>query len=164
MARTLTDYNGIICWCDVAHVSVLTGVTATPNDMSRAQGIISVNTDVWPDELPDDLKPADQRRMADALAYEAAWLHGQVDLFSESSVTNVSQDGIQANYVSEYSQYIAPLAMVCLKRLSWNRAGTLTKRPGGKYADIPQAAAAVLRDEACDPSAVGGYVPGRPFS
>lgn len=164
MSRELTEYNGILCWCDVAHVSSLTGVTAVADDMSRAQGIISVNTDVWPDELPDDLKASDRRRLADALAYEAAWVKGQVDLFADSGVTEVSQDGIKANYISEASQYIAPLALVCLKRLSWNRGGTLTRRPGGKYPDIPQAAAAVLRDEACDPSAVGGYVPGRPFS
>jgi hypothetical protein len=165
MARELTEYNGVLCWCDIDHVTSLTGQTVDDNAMSQAQGIISVVTDVWPDELPEDLRPADRRRLADALAYQAPWVAGRVDLFAEVQAQGVSQDGLSATYVSDYSQFLAPIAQVCLNRLSWNRAGITTKRPGRRpYADADAAAAAVLRDEACDTSGMGGFVPGRPFS
>lgn len=164
MARELTTYNGILCWCDIAHVNSLTGVTVADDDMSRAMGIIATETQVWPEFLPDDLGVADRIRLCDALAYEAAWISGKVDLFAESTVSNVSQDGLSAQYVSPQSQYLAPLALVCLQKLSWNRKGASFKRPGGRYPDISAARDAVLRDEVEDPSASVHYVPGRPFS
>jgi hypothetical protein len=164
MARELTEFNGILCWCDVEHVSSLTGVTVTDDNMSQAQGIINSETGVYPEALPEDLKAMDKIRLTDALAYEAAWVAGKIDLFAESTVKNVSQDGVQADYPSELSQYLAPLALVCLKRLSWNRAGAVFKRPGGKYPDADAARDAVLRGEAVDTSGYGGIVPGRPFS
>ena len=164
MARELTEYNGILCWCDIEHVSSLTGVTVDADNMSQAMGIIATETQTWPEFLPDDLKVADRIRLCDALAYQAAWVKGKVDLFAESTVSNVSQDGLTAQYVSTQSQYLAPLALVCLQRLSWNRQGISFKRPGGRYPDIAAARDAVLRDEAEDPSAVVHYIPGRPFS
>lgn len=164
MSRELTEYNGVLCWCDIAHVNSLTGVAVDDDAMSQAQGIISILTDVWPDMLPDDLLGGDRRRLADALAYQAPWVSRRVDLFAEVMTQGVQQDGLSAQYLSEHALYLAPLALVCLKRLSWNRKGTVTKRPGGRYPDIFAAQAAVLRDEVEDPSAVGGCVPGRPFS
>lgn len=164
MARELTEYNGILCWCDIEHVSSLTGKTVNADNMSQAMGIIATETQVWPEFLPDDLKVADRIRMCDALAYEAAWVADKVDLFAESTVANVSQDGLTAQYVSTQSQYLAPLALVCLQRLSWNRTGASFKRPGGRYPDIPAARDAVLRDEVEDPSAKVYQIPGRPFS
>lgn len=164
MARELTEYNDVLCWCDVGHVSSLTGVDVEPNDMAKAQGILSVITDVWPDEIPDDLRPGDRRRLADALAYQAPWVRGRVDLFAEVLQDGVSQDGVSAKYSSEYSLYLAPLALVCLRRLSWNRDGIITRHPGGRYADIDAVKNAVLRDEVEDPSAEIHYIPGRPFS
>lgn len=164
MARELTEYNGILCWCDVAHVSSLAGVAATDDNMSQAQGIISSETGVYPEMIPDDLNGMDRLRLTDALAYQAAWMNGRVDLFAESTVTNVSQDGLQANYPSEQSQYLAPLALVCLKRLSWNRRGAQFKHPQARYPDADAARDAVLRGEAVDTSGYGGTVPGRPFS
>lgn len=164
MARELTEYNGVLCWCDVAHVSSLTGASVDPDAMSQAQGILSIITDVWPDMLPDDLKPGDRRRLCDALAYEAPWVAGRIDLFREVMQAGVSQDGVSAQYLSEYSLYLAPLALVCLKRLSWNRDGIITRHPNGRYPDIDAVRDAVLRDEVCDPSAPDIYIPGRPFS
>lgn len=164
MARELTEYGGVMCWADIEHVNSLTGVTVEETDVSRAQGIITAVTDVWPDELPDDLKAADLRRLQDALAYEAAWVSSKVDLFSETLVSSVSQDGVSVQYPSEYAQYIAPLAMVCLRRLSWNRGGIQIKSRGGKYPDADSALNAFLHGEAEDISGTGGTVPGRPFS
>jgi hypothetical protein len=164
VSRELTEYNGLLCWCDLAHVSSLTGVDVEPNDMAKAQGILSIVTDVWPDMLPDDLRAGDRRRLCDARAYQAPWVRGRADLFAEVLQSGVSQDGVSAQYLSEYSLYLAPLALVCLRRLSWNRDGIITKHPGGRYPDIDAVRDAVLRDEVEDPSAVVHYVPGRPFS
>lgn len=165
MARTITAYNGIACWCDVTHVLSLTGVDVDANVMAQAQGVLAIISDVWPDELPQDLRAADQRRLADALAYQAAWMAPKPDLFAEVQAAGVSQDGVSAQYVNQYSQYTAPLAQVCLNRLSWNRAPMTHKPPTRRpYANAEAAAAAVLSDQACDTSGVGGFVPGRPFA
>ena len=164
MARELTEYGGVMCWCDVEHVSSLTGVTVQESDVTKAQGIITACTDVWPDEMPDDLKAADLRRLQDALAYEAAWVKDKVDLFAETLVSGVSQDGVSAQYPSEYALYVAPLAMICLRRLSWNRGGITLKTRSGRYPDADAALNAFLHGEAEDNSGVGGTVPGRPFS
>jgi hypothetical protein len=164
MARELTEYGGVMCWCDIEHVNSLTGVTVSEGDMTKAQGIITACTDVWPDELPDDLKAADLRRLQDALAYEAAWVKDKIGLFSEVLVSGVSQDGVSAQYIGQYAQFVAPLAMVCLRKLSWNRGGIQLTTPSGKYRDADAALDAFLRGEAEDNSGYGGTVPGRPFS
>lgn len=165
MARTITTYNGIACWCDVAHVLSLTGKVVVADTMSQAQSVISIVSDVWPDELPTDIRAADQRRLADALAYQAAWMLGRVDLFAEVQAAGVSQDGVSAQYLNQYSQFVAPLAQVCLNRLSWNRAPMTTKPTSRRpFADADAARDAVLRDQACDTSGSGGFVPGRPFA
>lgn len=165
MSRDLTEYNGLLCWCDIQHVNTLTGEDVEPNDMAKAQGIISVITDVWPDMLPEDLLQGDRRRLADALAYQAPWVRDRKDLFAEVDTTRVAQDGVAADYPHQYATKLAPLANLCIQRLSWNRNGITTK-PGGrqKFPDAQAAADAVLRGMAEDTSGTGGRVPGKEFS
>lgn len=159
MSRELTEYADVLCWCDIAHVANLTGVTVDAAVMAQAQSILSIITDVWPDQLPDNLLASDRRRLADALAYQAPWVKERVDLFAEVSALGVSQDGVSAQYPNLAAQYLAPLASVCLNRLSWNRASARVKPSGGRrFADANAARDAVLRDEATDTSGFGGVV------
>jgi hypothetical protein len=166
MSRELTTYLDVVCWCDAEHALTLTGVVVGDITMAQAQSLVSIVTDVWPDDgIPVDLRLGDRRRLADAVAYQAAWMFPKPDLFAEMQAANVSQDGVAATYVSTYSQFLAPLAQVCINRLSWNRGG-LSQKPTGRrpFANADAARAAVLRDEACDNSGTGGFVPGRPFT
>lgn len=163
MARTITVYNGVTCWVDIDQVLSLTGETVTETNMAVAQGILSVITEVDPELLPTDLRDSDRRKLEDMLSYQAPWVAKRVDLFAEVDVSRVSQDGLSVDYASQYSTKLAPLAMMCFQRLSWNRRGIKTKKRGRRFSDIPDVQAAVLRGEVDDPTGTTGTI-GRPFS
>lgn len=163
MSRTITEYNGVTCWVDIAQVLSLTGETVTPDDMAKAQATLDVLTEVYPDMLPDDLMAGDKRRLEDMLCYQAPWLKGRVDYFAEVDTTQVSQDGVSATYASRYATKLAPMAFMCFERLSWNRAGTQTKPTLRQFPNIDAVKAAVLSGEATDPTGTTGGI-GRAFT
>jgi hypothetical protein len=163
MARTITTYNDVPCWVDIAQVHSLTAVTCTATDMAVAQGMLNAITGVDPGDLPEKLRSKDRRRLENMLCYQAPWVRGRVDIFQETDVTHVSQDGVSVDYPHQYATKLAPLANLIFQKLSWNRSGIEQGPPqGARYADAYAARDAVLRDEAVDTSGTGGYV--RDFS
>lgn len=116
-----------------ADVLALTGQTVTDAQITQAQGIISVKCGR---DLSDALIftgtglavlvpfSRDQRLLKAAVAYQAAWMNAHPDTFLASDITQMTADGTSAAY-KETGLYLAPLARVCLRRLSWQRTRSI---------------------------------------
>jgi hypothetical protein len=116
-----------------AEVLALTGRTVTDTHVTQAQGIISVKCGR---DLSDALIfsgtglaalvpfSRDQRLLKQAVAYQAAWIPAHPDVFLAADITQMTADGTSAVY-KETGLYLAPLARVCLRRLSWQRSRSI---------------------------------------
>jgi hypothetical protein len=122
--------SGIV---STAEVLALTGQTVTDDRITQAQGIISIKCGR---DLSDALVfsgtglavlvpfARDQRLLKSAVAYQAAWMNAHPDTFLAADITQMTADGTSAVY-KETGLYLAPLARVCLRRLSWQRTRSI---------------------------------------
>lgn len=107
-------------WADEARVLELTGVSVTSDLLFQAQNVLDVFTGVTTDAMTD-LTARDARLLGQALAYQAAWMARQLDVFTRMDVQDVSQDGASFTPANDDALFLAPLARRVLKRLSWHR-------------------------------------------
>ena len=63
-----------------------------------------------------------------ATCYQAAWLPGQADKLTRTSVQSSTVDGETVRFKSQSQQDLAPLALRALKNLSWKGSKTLVLR------------------------------------
>lgn len=112
-------------WVTGTEASTITGKTVTDPQVSVAQPIIEIFTNVTT-EASASLKPRDLRLLRYATAYQAYWMTTQVDVLSRLDVDNVTQDGVTYAKGDEPDVYVlAPLAKRCVLRLSWMKSRTI---------------------------------------
>jgi len=152
MARQLTTYTvqgtDVLCWCDIAQVSLMTGKTPTPEVMVQAQMVIEGYTECFADQQPPVMWPRDLRWLQDALAYQAGWMVDRLDSFDNVDVASVSQDGQSVTLAHVQANKLAPFAWTSIQKLSWLRAGRIRMQSdsGARYANWQQIQDAFLRD------------------
>jgi hypothetical protein len=140
----------VTTWADEARVLELTGVSVTSEQLDQAQGVLDVYAGVTV-EAAANLSARDLRLLGQALAYQAAWMNRQLDVFSRLEVSEVDQDGMRFKPSSQDALILAPLADRCLRRLSWAQPRSVrvssacaTRR---RFASVEAAQAAFLADE-----------------
>lgn len=104
-------------WATDTDVSEITGVTVDAVTLAQAQAIVELyvgrteGAQVWPVATATWLKRA--------VAYQAAWMPSQPDIFSRSSTKgSMSQDGATVEFTAD-GRWLAPLAKRALRRLGW---------------------------------------------
>lgn len=114
-------------WASIEDVSDITGVTVTSAQLRRAQyviDIISGRTYEIRGLLVQEDRTRDLRWLKQAVAYQAAWMISQPDMFTRMNVTSVNQDTSQAQ-MGASALTLAPLARRALNRVSWRGTRSL---------------------------------------
>jgi len=151
-----------------ADVSAYTGVTVTDDEVSQALSVIELYASVDLSNFAG-FRATNRKWLQMAVAYQAAWMHSQPDLFSRTDFTNQSQDGLSVSTRDASTLMVAPLAKKALSRVSWVRprsiyiapgrhmdrynGGSLNTYPGRPYTD------ADWSNGNDDPNTVGGWLP-----
>ena len=120
-------------WASTADVQDITGVTVTDAQLRRAQYVIDIVSgrtyEIRP-LLVQENRTRDLRWLKQAVAYQAAWMISQPDMFTRMNVTSVNQDTSQAQ-MGASALTLAPLARRALNRVSWKgtRSLQVQRRP-----------------------------------
>lgn len=137
-------------WADEAEVLALTGANVDPSLLTQAQGVIDLFAGVT-EAASVNLSTRNARLLRMATAYQAAWMHAQVDVTSRTDVARVEQDGVVVLPANADALVLAPLAARALSGLSWRNRQTVTVRRGEpRYATHEAYAEAWMRDETPD--------------
>lgn len=119
-----------MAWATVAETLAYTRITVSQDTLDSAQAMIEVFADVTEDSSDAGLiSPKNLRLLKLAVAYQAAWMTNQPDLFTRSDVGLMTQDGISFTSPHANSGIIAPMAKRALDRLSWRRNRNQKIRP-----------------------------------
>ena len=106
-------------WSSVTQVFDLTGVSVTEAELARAEAVIGISCGRDPDTTPlASLSVRDRSWLGKAVAYQAAWMQAQPDMFTRSAVTSYGDNGQSLTFAPS-GQTLAPLARRALARLSW---------------------------------------------
>lgn len=105
-----------MAWATKEYASDITGTTVTDANIGVAQGMIELFSGVTEEY---NLRKRDVRHLKMAVAYQAAWVAGQIDVTTRTDVGQVSQDEMSFTYANPDAVVLAPLARAALKRLSW---------------------------------------------
>ncbi len=117
-----------MAWATADYASEITGVTVTETWISRAQAVVELFSGVTEEYA---LRKRDQRHLRMAVAYQAGWMVGQIDVTTRTDVSQVTQDEMSFTYANPDAAVLAPLARRALKRLSWKGTRSVTlARPG----------------------------------
>lgn len=108
-------------WVTVEEAKQITGQDLTEAQLTQAYEVIEIDAGVTT-AARDRLKPRDLRLLKKAEAFQAAWMAAQVDYTGRSDTDLVSQDGLQFSKGDPDMHLFAPLAVRCLRRLSWRRS------------------------------------------
>lgn len=116
-----------MAWATADEVLDTTGVdvTLTPSVLAQAGSIINMHAGITDDAT---VYERDEYWLGQAVIWQTAWLAGQQAVAERSSMTTVSQEGLQVTYQDEAALVLAPLARRSLKNLSW--MGTRSVRLG----------------------------------
>ena len=107
-------------WATATDVDTYTGITATDAEVLRAQALIELFSGTTTDASDDGLiSTRNLRHLKMAVAYQAAWMTMHPDVFTNVDLNNISQDGVSATMQHDNAALLAPLALRCLRRLSW---------------------------------------------
>lgn len=107
-------------WCTEAQALTWTGKTLTAGDLALASGIIDIYGGVTEDQPDTSITARDARWLAQATAYQAAWMDGKPGLLDQrESHTSTTADGVSVQRSSDSDVMLAPLAARCLRNLSW---------------------------------------------
>jgi hypothetical protein len=116
-----------MAWADVAYTGNITGVVVTESHIAQAQAMIELFSGVTEDYA---ITGRDVRHLRMAVAYQAAWIKGQIDVSTRTDVSQVTQDEMSLQYANAEAPVLAPLARHCIKRLSWKTSRSVrTPRP-----------------------------------
>jgi hypothetical protein len=111
-------------WATVEETVTLTGVTVSSGTLAQAQGVLDLFSGVTEDVDAEQLSTRDRRLLRQACAYQAAWMHGQIDVPTRTDVSQLNQDGLSFTVANPDALVLAPLARRALAQLSWRRPGT----------------------------------------
>lgn len=104
-------------WASPADVEEITGIVPTDAVLAQAQTLIELRVGRTA-AVTSSLRTSAVRWLRLAVAYQAAWMSGQPDLFTRTEVKRISQDGATVEFTPD-GQTLAPLARRALKRLGW---------------------------------------------
>ena len=124
----------VSAWAQPADVLTLTGITVTDAVVLQAQTSIEVLTGRTFVTPSTSLSVRDLYWLKTAVAYQAAWLPQQVDLYSKAELSNISQDGMNITYdpaTAGKALVCAPMARRAMRRLSWMGSRSLHTHPVG---------------------------------
>lgn len=110
-----------MAWATVADVTSITGLTVTPATLAIARGVIETLTGLFEGVDRPDTTDRDREWLKRAVAYQAAFVKDNPDLFSRIDVTSASQDGEAVAFRNVDAHLLAPLARKCIRRLSWRQ-------------------------------------------
>ncbi|KND38479.1 hypothetical protein [Streptomyces acidiscabies] len=114
-------------WATTADVLDITGTTVTAAQLTRAQYVIDMlsgRTYDIHDLLVQENRTRDLYWLKLAVAYQAAWMISQPDMFTRMNVTSVNQDTSQAQ-MGASALVLSPLARRALNRVSWRGTRSL---------------------------------------
>ena len=81
-------------WSSVTQVFDLTGVSVTEAELARAEAVIGISCGRDPDTTPlASLSVRDRSWLGKVVAYQAAWMQAQPDMFTRSAVTSYGDNG-----------------------------------------------------------------------
>ena len=109
-------------WATVEDVKSLTKIVVVPDDIEPAQAIIELMAGTTTNASDRHLISTYNLRMLKwAVAYQAAWMSQHPDVFTNVDVSQVSEGrfGVSGTPGNENAFLVAPLALRCLRRLSW---------------------------------------------
>ena len=130
-------------WASPAEVTEVTGVIVEEATVNLAQAVIE--SVVGRTTLDNDrLSARDLLWLKRAVAYQAAWMPAQPDLFTRTEVRSSSQDGASAAYTGGEDQVLAPLAKRTLRRLSWRGSKSIQVRQARRRGYVDPAGAMVV--------------------
>lgn len=116
-------------WASVADVKAITGKDVSEDVIYRAQAQVEVTTGliaamsylqgtVAPVEGAVAVSARDSHFLKMGVAYQAAWLDSQPDVYDRANITSIGQDGVSVQYADQ-GLILAPLSKKALNRLSW---------------------------------------------
>lgn len=106
----------------VEQVKNLTNYDVTTDEIYRAQAIVEAFTGKMESEVE---VPNDRGILARATAYQAAYMSSNAEtVFEQVSVSQIGQNDSLIMYKAgdDMSPWIAPLAILTLKKLSWRKS------------------------------------------
>lgn len=124
--------TAIASWAQASDVSNYTGVTVTDAQVMQAQVSIEIlcgRTFAVPQVT---MRVRDLYYLKLAVAFQAAWMSQQPDLFSRSDLSSISQDGMSLVYdpaTAGKAVVCAPMARRAMKRLTWTQGRSLHTNP-----------------------------------
>ena len=122
----------------IDEVAELTGQTVTQNIIIAAQAMIESYVGRVEAEVND---AQDTQHLGRAVAYQAAYIgdeDGLSRIMSQMKISYILEFGNSVSFVDDgYSPWIAPLAAISCRRLTWTRArsiktGRLFSQPAGE--------------------------------
>jgi hypothetical protein len=119
-----------MAWATTAETLAYTRITVAQEEIDAAQAMIELFADVT--EASSDagnISPKNLRLLKLAVAYQAAWMTSQPDLFTRTDVGLMTQDGISFTSPHANSSILAPMAKRAIDRLSWKRNRNQRIRP-----------------------------------
>lgn len=123
-----------MAWADTAYTLEITGVTVTDALVLQAQAVIELFSGVTEDYA---LTGRNVRHLRMAVAYQAGWMKGQIDVTTRTDVSSLTQDEMSLVYANADAPVLAPLARQALKRLSWKTTGSvMVRRPADTVAQL----------------------------
>lgn len=128
----------------VQDVLDLTGVTVTSDKISFAGGVVDSYSNRT-QAASGSMTPRDFGWIQRAVAYQAAWIVNQIDIFGRNLTAELDQDSMKtkthgaAGDWREWAQTLGPLAARTLKNLSWK--GRRTDQMGHRLPRRPLTAA-----------------------
>lgn len=111
-------------WATAADVLAVTGQTVDTAEVTRAQGVIDIYSNVTI-EASGNVRARDARLLSMAVCYQTAWQANQIDVMTRTDVQSLSQDGASFTTSNDEALVLAPLAKRCLDRLSWAKPRSL---------------------------------------
>ncbi|MFC8077520.1 hypothetical protein ACFUN8_18535 [Streptomyces sp. NPDC057307] len=119
-----------MAWTTVSAIATLTGKDVSEFDLSCAQLIVELFSDVTEDEAEaNSVSAKNMRYLSQAVMYQAIWLSENDDALTNHDIDTMTQDGLQFANNHANAGVLAPLAKRCIDRLKWNRNRNIVVRP-----------------------------------
>lgn len=112
-------------WATTADVTSLTGKTVTQTQLDHANAALELHTGRTHTDASARTGARDTEWMRRAVAYQAAWMLTQPDMFDRLDYTEVGKDSGTPTKVTGTAMTLAPLARKALARVSWLRSRSL---------------------------------------
>jgi hypothetical protein len=111
----------VATWATVADVLSKTGKTVTDQVVYEAEAVIEIYAN-RSTGASAAFSPRDLYTLKQAVCFQAAWMPDQPGYHQRNSYSEVSQDGVNIVYATEWQISLAPVAARALKNLSWKGA------------------------------------------